>query len=39
MGTGTQTSDPELDQTLARAIRQFIAEAGDLDEAASEPDA
>ena len=39
MGTETRTSDPELDQALARVIRQFIAEAAGPDEAASESDA
>jgi hypothetical protein len=37
MATGTRTSEPDLDQALAQAIRQLIAEAVEPDEAAPEP--
>jgi hypothetical protein len=35
MGTGTRATDPELDEALARAIRQLIAEAIETGQAGS----
>jgi hypothetical protein len=36
MSTGTRATDPELDEALARAIRQLIAEAIEAGTAKSE---
>jgi hypothetical protein len=38
MTTGTRTSEPDLDQALAQAIRRLIAEASEPDETAPESD-
>jgi hypothetical protein len=37
LNAGSEATSEELDQALARAVRQFIAEAADADPADAEP--